>query len=114
MNILIAEDNPTIQMLHHELMDDWGYDFDLAAGGMDAVEYARRNNGKYDLCLMDIDMPRMNGIEATKIIRDAVEYFPILALTSNADYKRPCLEAGMDDFTVKPCLPADLFSKINE
>jgi len=114
MNILIAEDCSIVQMINEELMKDWGYNFDMAANGVEAVEFAKRNSGKYDLCLMDIDMPKMNGIEATKIIRKITNYFPILALTANDDYKKACFDAGMDGFAVKPCLPDDLFAKINE
>jgi len=114
MNILIVEDCSIIQMINEELMKDWGYHFDMASNGLEAVELAQKNNGKYDLCLMDINMPKMNGIEATKIIRKITNYFPILALTANDDYKKACFEAGMDGFAVKPCLPDDLFAKINE
>ncbi|MBN4054241.1 response regulator [Nitrospira defluvii] len=114
VNILIAEDSPMIQMLHHELMKQWGYEYDLASNGLEAVNYARKNNGKYDLCLMDVDMPVMNGIEATQIIRKTTTYFPILALTANYDYKKACYEVGIDDFAEKPCLPGDLLAKINE
>ncbi len=114
VNILIAEDSPIIQMLHSKLMSSWGYNFDMASDGLEAVEFAQKNKGKYDLCLMDIEMPKMNGIEATKIIRKTVKYFPIMAFTSNYDYEKVCYEVGMDDFAGKPCLPNDLFAKINE
>lgn len=114
MNILIAEDNQMIQMLQRELMKNWGYSYDLVSNGMEAVEYAKKNNGKYDLCLMDVEMPKMDGIEATKIIRKMVNYFPIVGLTANDSYKNACYEAGMDDFAVKPCLPGELSAKINQ
>ena len=65
MNILIAEDNLVIQTIQEQLMESWGYSYDLASNGLEAVEYAKKNNGTYDLCLMDIDMPKMNGIEVT-------------------------------------------------
>jgi len=114
MNILIADDNPIIQMLHGELMSYWGYDFDMASDGLEAVELAKKNNGQYDFCLMDVEMPKMNGIEATKVIRSTVKYFPILAFTSNNAYKKACYDVGMDDFAEKTCSPDDLFSKINK
>lgn len=114
MNILIEEDNLVIQSLHRELMSNWEYDFDIASDGLQAVELVKKNNGKYDFCLMDVDMPGMNGIEATKIIRKISNYFPIMALTANKAYKKICYEAGMDDFTRKPCPPNDLFNKINK
>lgn len=114
MNILIAEDNQIIRMLLSELMSNWGYDFDMASNGIEAVEFAQKNNGKYDFCLMDVEMPKMNGIEATKIIRKIANYFPIMAYSSNHDYKKACFEVGMDDFALKPCPPDELFYKINE
>ena len=114
MNILIAEDNQIIQMIQRTLMENWGFKYDLAANGLEAVEYAKKNNGKYDLCLMDIDMPKMNGIEATKIIRRVVDYFPILALTADDTRKVASLEAGMDDFAVKPCSREDLLARIKK
>lgn len=114
MNILIAEDNQIIQMIHRTIMENWGFTYDLATNGLEAVEYAKKNNGKYDLCLMDIDMPKMNGIEATKIIRRVVDYFPILALTADDTHKAASFEAGMDDFAVKPCSREDLLARIKK
>lgn len=112
MHILIAEDNPVIQMLHCARMTSWGYNFDIASNGQEAVEYAQNNEGKYDLCLMDIEMPTMYGIEAAKIIRRTVKYFPILAYTSNAAYKAACYEAGMDGFIQKASPDDDLLTAI--
>ncbi|MCU7933644.1 MAG: response regulator [Candidatus Thiodiazotropha sp. (ex Dulcina madagascariensis)] len=114
MNILIAEDSSVIQVIHRELMRCWGYDFDIASNGIEAVSLAQKNNGKYDFCLMDIQMPKMNGIEAARIIRKTVEYFPIMALTSNDDCESECYEAGMDGFAQKPCFHEDLFEKIKK
>lgn len=114
MNILIAEDNRVIQILSAELMNNWGFEFDMASNGIEAVEYARRNGEKYDLCLMDIEMPRMNGIEAARKIRESQSYFPIMALTADSGYKKACFTAGMDDFLQKPCFPGQLFRIIKE
>ena len=114
MNVLIVEDNPAIQVFHERVMKQWGYDFDMASNGVEAVEIAERNKGKYDFCLMDVEMPKMNGIEATRIIREKVKYFPIMALSANYDYKKACLEAGMDGFFEKPCAPSVLLKKIKE
>jgi CheY-like chemotaxis protein len=114
MNILIAEDNQMIQELNSELMESWGFKFDMASNGIEAVEYAKRNRGKYDLCLMDVEMPEMNGIEATRRIRESLPYFPIMAFTANPDYKSECFAAGMDEFAQKPCLPCQLFGIIKE
>lgn len=114
MKILIAEDNPVIQKLNSGLLNNWGFDFDIASDGLEAIEHVRKNNGRYDLCLMDIEMPKMNGIEAARIIRRTTRYFPIMGITSNRSYRQACRDAGMDDFAEKPCKPDNLFSKISE
>lgn len=114
MKILVAEDNREQQMLIEVLMDHWGYDFDIASNGRKAVELAEKNEGKYDLCLMDIDMPIMNGFEAAKIIRRKMQYFPIMALTGNSILKDKYLKIGMDDYLQKPYDTDKLYDKINE
>jgi len=114
MNILIAEDCLITQAIYRELMIEWGFHFDIASNGIEAVKLVKENKGKYDIGLMDIDMPKMNGLEAIKIIRKSNNYFPIIAITANDEYKKACFEAGMDGFAIKPCLPDDLLNKINE
>lgn len=114
MKILIAEDNSSLQRLIERLMNIWDYEFDLATNGLGAVEKAQKNEGEYDICLMDIDMPIMNGFEATKIIRRKVKYFPILALSGNLKYNDKYFEVGMDDFLEKPYDPYQLHKKIQE
>ena len=69
--------------------------------GGGAVEQAVSNNGNYDLALMDIDMPEMDGCQATRAIRRKVRYFPIMALSGFAGIEGECAEAGMDDFITK-------------
>ncbi|MCG8633141.1 MAG: response regulator [Desulfobacterales bacterium] len=73
MKILIAEDDSMLRTMAGTLMNHWGFDFDMASNGREAVEKARLRNGKYDLCLMDIDMPVLNGLEATKIMREKLK-----------------------------------------
>lgn len=114
MNILIAEDTPFLQLFNAELMKVWGYDFDMASNGVEAVDYAVKNAGKYDLGLMDIEMPVMNGLEATRLIRQKAGYFPIMAYTSNPAYREQCLESGFDAFVEKPASTGSLFKIINE
>jgi len=105
--ILLVEDNKTNQMLMNILLGDLGLDIDLAENGLEAVEKFKEN--KYDLILMDENMPKMSGIEATKIILDLEKqnnavHTPIVALTANAlatDRAR-FLSAGMDEFITKP------------
>lgn len=114
MNILIAEDASVIQIIHETAMKEWGYGYDIASNGREAVNYAKKNNGGYDLCIMDVSMPLMSGIEATRIIRKAVDYFPILGYSSDAKTENSCLESGMDEFLLKPCRPDRLFAIIEE
>ncbi len=114
MKILVAEDNREQQMLIEILMDNWGYGFDIASNGRKTVELAKKNEGKYDLCLMDIDMPIMDGFEATKIMRRKIQYFPIMAVTGNSGYKDNFLEVGIDEYLQKPYGSDKLYAKINE
>jgi CheY-like chemotaxis protein len=55
-------------------MNIWGHDYDIVSNGLEAVEYAKKNEGEYDLCLMDLEMPIMNGLQATKVIRRKMNY----------------------------------------
>jgi two-component system sensor histidine kinase/response regulator len=114
MNVLIAEDHPAIQLFNSRLMQAWGFECDLVYDGAEAVSLARKNEGLYDLCVMDIEMPRMNGIEAIRAIRENLSYLPILAITSDRQYRDRCLAAGADAFVVKPCSPATFLAKIQQ
>lgn len=114
MRILIAEDNVPLQQMDIRLMERWGFEFDIVANGLEAVGQAKANEGKYDLCLMDIDMPIMNGLEATKIIRSKLKYLPIMALTGNVRAKGEYLAVGMDDVIEKPYSIDELYLKIGE
>ena len=105
--VLLVEDNKTNQMLMNILLSDIGIDIDLAENGFEAVEKFKAN--RYDLILMDENMPRMSGIEATKIILDlekqtSQKHTPIVALTANAlaTDRAKFLSAGMDEFISKP------------
>lgn len=114
MKILVAEDNMFVQKVISRFMDFWGFEFDLAVNGKEAVNLAKINRGEYDLCLMDIDMPIMNGCEATKVIRRELKYLPIMAVSGNLEFKGKHLEAGMDDFLEKPYQPERLYNRILE
>ena len=108
MRILIVEDTHIVQLAHKAMMEQWGYQYDMATNGEEAVKYVGRNDGKYDLGIMDVSMPVMDGIEATKIIRKENSYFPILGYSSDLAVKDKCVEAGMDEFMLKPCSSASL------
>ena len=104
-------------MLVVALLEQWGHEIDLAGDGREAVESCRRNS--YDVVLMDVQMPRMGGVEATEAIRgleqeDGSRHTPIIAVTAHAmkgDRER-CLDAGMDDYVTKPIRRQELFDAI--
>jgi CheY-like chemotaxis protein len=103
LNILIAEDNPVNQTLISMVMKKLGYQPVIAVNGLKAVEAL--NEKQYDIVLMDVQMPEMDGLEATQLIRAQLHYQPIIiAVTANAmqDDKEACLQAGMDDYISKP------------
>ena len=114
MKILIAEDTPILQELASELMNQWGYDFDLASNGQEAVNLIKIKEKRYDICLMDIDMPIMDGYEATRIIRRKTKYFPIIALTANEHIKKSYSDIGIDDYLKKPYKFNRLYDKLKE
>jgi two-component system sensor histidine kinase/response regulator len=103
-NILIAEDNFINQKLIINLFKLLGYKPDIAANGIETLDAIKRKN--YDLVFMDIQMPLMNGYEATKIIvaQNEVALPLIIAMTANANIgdREKCFEAGMDDYITKP------------
>lgn len=108
LKILLAEDNRIIQRLAVFTFGQMGIPIDFASNGKEAFEMYQ--NKKYDLILMDMQMPVMDGLEATRQIRafekeaNADNRVYIVALTANilAETKSDCLTAGMDDFMEKP------------
>ena len=115
LRILVAEDNHVNQMLVTTILAKAGMRSDVAANGVEAVQAIRQRG--YDAILMDMQMPEMDGLEATRRIRDlggAALTIPIIAMTANAmqDDRRRCLEAGMNDFMPKPIDANELVRKI--
>ena len=105
LRILVAEDNDVNQILINAVLARMGHVVHLVANGQLAVEAVRR--GDYDLVLMDLQMPGMDGMEATQAIRalgGARASLPIIAMTANAfeEDRQACLAAGMDDYVAKP------------
>jgi two-component system sensor histidine kinase/response regulator len=94
------------------ILHELGLITDLAENGAKAVEMVAANN--YALILMDMQMPELDGLEATKQIRATGQQIPIIAMTANAfnDDRERCIEAGMDDFVAKPVVPEILFSTL--
>jgi CheY-like chemotaxis protein/HPt (histidine-containing phosphotransfer) domain-containing protein len=106
LEILVAEDTPFNQKFITRLLGRWGHTASIVGDGRKAVEAVSEN--RYDLILMDVQMPEMDGFEATARIRELEEkkgeHTPIIAMTAHAmkgDRER-CLEAGMDDYVPKP------------
>jgi PAS domain S-box-containing protein len=106
LNILVAEDTPFNQKFITRLLDKWGYTAEIVGNGHKAV--AAVAEASYDIILMDVQMPEMDGFEATAQIREMEAqlgvHTPIIAMTAHAmkgDRER-CLEAGMDDYVPKP------------
>jgi CheY-like chemotaxis protein len=115
LRILVAEDNHVNQMLVTTILGKAGMRSDVAGNGVEAVQAIRQRG--YDAILMDMQMPEMDGLEATRRIRDlggAALTIPIIAMTANAmqDDRRRCLEAGMNDFMPKPIDANELIRKI--
>ncbi len=113
MRILVAEDNQVNQKLTLKILSKLGFEAALAENGRIAVEMTRQH--QYDLVLMDVQMPEMDGLEATRIIKKSPETSPvIIAMTANAmkEDQDKCLEAGMDDFLTKPVKLEELINKL--
>ncbi len=112
LRLLLAEDNPLNREVAVELLRESGCHVDLAENGVEAVALVER--GRYDLILMDVHMPEMDGLEATRAIRKLPggELVPIIAMTASAydDDRQKCLAAGMNDHVAKPVDPDNLFA----
>jgi PAS domain S-box-containing protein len=116
LRILLAEDNPVNQHLARRLLEKRGHTVIVAGNGREAV--ALVDQEAFDLALMDVQMPEMDGFEATAAIRDKEKitgkHLPIVAMTAHAmkeDQER-CLEAGMDSYVAKPIKTAEFFATI--
>lgn len=115
IRMLLAEDSPTNQKLTLALLKRAGYSVDAVENGRKAVEAMKRRD--YDLVFMDVQMPEMNGFEATGIIRQmegGKKQTPIVAITARAmkEDRERCLEAGMDDYISKPIDPQRLLEVV--
>ncbi|MDH5680368.1 MAG: response regulator [Spirochaetota bacterium] len=115
-HILLVEDNPVNQKLSVYMLENWGHTVVLADNGLEALQILKTDN--FDLILMDVQMPELNGIETTIKIRDeekiSGKHIPIIALTAYAmkGDREDCLNAGMDDYLSKPIKAKELFDAI--
>jgi CheY-like chemotaxis protein len=113
LKVLVVEDNRINRMLAFSLLSKWGVSYDWAEHGEEAIMLLKEN--PYDLILMDMQMPVMDGLEATvKIRNEMLLDIPIIALTANAfkDDAQRCLDSGMNDVVTKPFEPSVLYNKI--
>lgn len=118
LKILVAEDNEINQMVMKEILSQFGSDFTIVGNGIEVVDAFKKD--EYDLVLMDIRMPEMDGIEASKIIRQYekeqnVQPTPIVALTAQIfrEENEKCMEAGMDYIITKPINISKLIKLVN-
>ena len=118
MEFLIVEDDPVMQQLTPRMLQSLGYASRLATNGADAIEACRL--APPDAVIMDVQMPRMNGLEATRELRrlqrqEGLAPFPIIVLSAfYTDQERSaCFEAGADGFVTKPLMIAKLANEIH-
>jgi PAS domain S-box-containing protein len=113
LSVLLVEDNQMNVYVASKFLDRWKTKISLAHNGKEAVKMVQENT--YDFILMDLQMPEMDGFEATKKIREMQITTPIFALTANvnADARSKVLESGMNDYISKPFNPEELITKIS-
>jgi CheY-like chemotaxis protein len=113
-HLLIAEDMEVNREVLSLLLEDSGLAIDFAENGKQALDMVTANPNKYHIILMDVQMPEMDGLEATRRIRKLGKSLPIIALTANVfkDDIDACLAAGMDDHLGKPFEPDKLIEKL--
>lgn len=118
IKILVVEDNDINRLIINKHIKDWGFDHDEACNGLEAIEKLSAND--YDVILMDIEMPELNGYAATEKIRTEMKghksQIAILAMTAHvsASEKEKCIAAGMNDYVSKPFDPTEVKNKIIE
>lgn len=116
VRLLVVEDNDINRLIINKHIKDWGFKHEEACNGVEAVDMVSKND--YDVVLMDIEMPEMNGYMAAEKIRTTLpenkKHIPILAMTAHASLteKDKCLAAGMNDYVSKPFDPTEVKNKI--
>lgn len=115
ISVLVAEDNPMNRKLLKALFSEWGVGFEFAENGKEVIEKFRAAN--FGLVLMDIQMPEINGFEATKIIREELHStVPIIAMTAHAleGEREKCISMGMNDYISKPIHENELYALLEK
>lgn len=118
LRILVAEDNPTSQLIARKTLEKMGHTVTIAGNGLEEVRLFEE--GEYDLILTDVEMPIMDGFEATRRIKqmqkDKDQNIPIIAMTAYAmkEDRDRCLAAGMDNYLSKPVKPDELHAILND
>ncbi|NPA93930.1 MAG: response regulator [Thermodesulfobacteria bacterium] len=115
LKILVVEDNEINQMVAKEILEKYGAKVDFASNGQEALEKAHPG---YDIIFMDIQMPEMDGYEATKHLRAREEFssIPIIAMTAGVfkEDRQRCFQAGMNDFVLKPVTPESVLEVLSK
>ena len=117
LRILVADDSPVNQEVASGLLRLMGHTVEVAGDGQEAVNWFQQ--GGFDLIFMDVEMPRIDGLAATRMIRELEEasgmHTPIVGLSAHAllGFREKCLEAGMDSYITKPIQPDELFGSLN-
>jgi CheY-like chemotaxis protein len=113
MDIIIAEDDPVNQKVTLLMLRKLGIHAEAAANGLEVLQALERHH--FDIVLMDIQMPEMDGIEATKIIRERWTYGPKIIVITDCDsntYRELCFDAGANEFLAKPVMIEELTAAI--
>ena len=112
--VLVAEDNPSNQKLISILLQKMGVETVIAQNGREAVDKVASDS--FALILMDMEMPNLNGFEATRALRNKGCQTPVFALTANAmtDDEHKCIEAGCDGYLAKPCEPRAVVAEVQK
>jgi two-component system sensor histidine kinase/response regulator len=117
VRILLAEDNPMNQKLAQYMLTKAGYQLEVANNGREVVEKYTAEPEHYDLIFMDVHMPEVDGLEATKVLRNrGYAEIPIIAMTADAmkEDREKCLESGMNDYMSKPIKREEVFTMIKK
>ena len=114
--VLVAEDNKINQQVAREILERFGLEVEIVANGKQALELVAANADRFDAVLMDLQMPEIDGYEATRAIRTQVnnQTMPIIAMTAHAlqTERQHCLDAGMNDYVSKPVDPDQLLATL--